>query len=113
MLKKGHIYLLGKPESDDEADLARPDYWDFIEFDQAPFFLQERVKINEQGKVVYKYIWGEWMMAGYIESIEHIVNECNVEEYEDRWKIAEEAWLKTIQLIIYQKLMKKIGEESK
>lgn len=113
MLKKGQVYLLGKPEDDNEADLARPDYWEFIEFDQAPFLLQERVKASENGKTVYKYIWGEWMMAGYIESIEHIVDEKNIQEYEERWKIPEENWLKTVQLIIFQKLMQKVGKDKK
>ena len=110
-LKKNIVYLLSKPEDKKTPDLVRPGYWDWIEFDTAPFLLQNKTKIKEDGKIFYKYIWGEWLFAGYIESIEHLVEEEKAEDYEELWKISSHIWLETVQLIIFNKLMNKIGDE--
>lgn len=113
MLQQHKVYLLDKPDSKCDVDLARPGYWELIQFDEAPFMFQGRTKISEDGKSLFKYLWAEWVVAGYINSIEHVVAEENVEQYESRWKVPDDEWLKTVQTVIYRKLvaMKEGAEE--
>lgn len=106
MLSNGKVYLLSKPENGDDVDLAIPGYWDLIDFDQAPFLYRGRNKSVENGIVCYKYRWAQWVVAGYIDAIEHVVDEAGVEEYESRWADTDEKWLEGIQSIIYGKLIK-------
>lgn len=108
-LHRDKVYLLSKPEAENEDDLARPGYWDWIQFDQAPFLFQGKTKLIENGNVFYKYLWAEWVVAGYIESVEHVVSEKNVQQYEDRWIIPEDVWLKTLQTILYEKMSKPLS----
>jgi hypothetical protein len=104
VLQEYKVYLLDKPESKKEVDLARPGYWELIQFDEAPFMFQGKTKIIENGNTYFKYSWAEWVIAGYIDSVEHIVPASEIDQYEIRWKDPEPKWLKTVQQIIFNKL---------
>ncbi|MDD3597436.1 hypothetical protein [Sulfuricurvum sp.] len=103
-LKKGEIYYLYAPVHGQD-DLARPGFWESINFDAAPFLLMDLKKSNNENV----YIWGEWVLVGFVESIEHFVPSSEIDAYEDRWVLADdERLLKAVKDTIRANSMKVI-----
>lgn len=111
-MKEGSIYYLSVPK-EGEDDLASPGFWKMINFDTAPFMFLGKKKV-EYG---YAYSWGEWVLLGYVDSMEHTVPVSEVAMYESRFTPAEdqvllEAVKNIIQTNTMQALQHKEGSDN-
>jgi len=111
-MRERNIYYLSAPK-EGEDNLASPGFWEMINFDTAPFMFLGKKKVGDE----YVYSWGEWVLLGYVDSMEHTVPASEVSKYESRWVPADnlillEAVKKIIQTNTMQALQHNKGTDN-
>jgi len=104
---KAGVYFLNKDTIEEEFsnfNYVPEDYWEEIQFDEAPFYII-RNKIKRKGIPVYRYEIKKSFLLGYIDGWKLYVNIEDAHNFEKAFRPVddEQEWLKKLHGILAAK----------